>query len=106
MAVATYIQVALGLRPLAVLRREIADIRSGRSHRLPPAAPVEVQPLVDEVNALVEMQAQEIKRSRSRAADLAHGLKTPLAALVSDAARLCGAASIRSRTTLRRSERR
>ena len=34
------------------------------------------------------MQAQEIKRSRSRAADLAHGLKTPLAALVSDAARL------------------
>ena len=88
LAVATYIQVALGLRPLAVLRRDIADIRSGRSHRLPPAAPVEVQPLVDEVNALVEMQAQEIERSRSRAADLAHGLKTPLAALVSDAARL------------------
>ena len=88
LAVATYIQVALGLRPLAVLRRDIADIRSGRSHRLPPAAPVEVQPLVDEVNALVEMQEQEMERSRSRAADLAHGLKTPLAALVSDAARL------------------
>ena len=88
LAIATYIQVALGLRPLAVLRRDIADIRSGRSHRLWPAAPVEVQPLVDEVNALVEMQAQEIERSRSRAADLAHGLKTPLAALVSDAARL------------------
>jgi hypothetical protein len=88
LAVATYIQVTLGLRPLAVLRRDIADIRSGRSHRLSPAAPVEVQPLVDEVNALVEMQEQEIERSRSRAADLAHGLKTPLAALVSDAARL------------------
>ena len=88
LAIATYIQVALGLRPLAVLRRDIADIRSGRSHRLSPAAPVEVQPLVDEVNALVEMQAQEIERSRSRAADLAHELKTPLAALVSDAARL------------------
>ncbi len=54
-AIATYIQVALGLRPLAVLRRDIADISSGRSYRLPPAAPVEVQPLVDEVNALVEM---------------------------------------------------
>ncbi len=88
LAVATYIQVALGLRPLAVLRRDIADIRSGRSRRLPPAAPVEVQPLVDEVNALVEMQEQEIERSRSRAADLAYGLKTPLAALLSDAARL------------------
>ena len=55
LAIATYIQVALGLRPLAVLRRDIADIRSGRSHRLPPAAPVEVLPLVDEVNALLEL---------------------------------------------------
>ena len=33
-------------------------------------------------------QEQEIERSRSRAADLAHGLKTPLAALASDAGRL------------------
>lgn len=47
-----------------------------------------MQPLVDEVNALLDTQEQEIERSRSRAADLAHALKTPLAALVSDAARL------------------
>lgn len=88
LAIATSIQVALGLRPLAALRRDIADIRSGHNHRLKPAAPVEVQPLVDEVNALLDTQEQEIERSRSRAADLAHALKTPLAALVSDAARL------------------
>jgi signal transduction histidine kinase len=88
LAIATTIQVALGLRPLVALRRDIADIRSGRSHRLPPAAPVEIQPLVDEVNALLDTQEQEIERSRSRAADLAHGLKTPLAALASDAGRL------------------
>ncbi|HEY8008349.1 MAG TPA: sensor histidine kinase [Methylocella sp.] len=88
LAIATYIQVALGLRPLAVLRRDISDIRSGRNHRLTPAAPVEVLPLVDEVNALLDSQEQEIERSRSRAADLAHGLKTPLAALASDAGRL------------------
>jgi signal transduction histidine kinase len=76
------------LQPLAALRRGIADIRAGRAHHLAPAAPVEVAPLVEEVNALLDAQDKEIFRSRSRAADLAHGFKTPLAALITDAARL------------------
>jgi signal transduction histidine kinase len=88
LAIATSIQVALGLRPLDRLRRGVADIRSGSRRRLPADVPVEVQPLVDEVNALVAAQEGEIERSRRRAADLAHGLKTPLAALAADAARL------------------
>ena len=88
LAIATWIQVSLGLQPLDTLRRGIADIRAGRSRHLPSAAPVEVQPLVEEVNSLVDAQEQEIERSRRRAADLAHGLKTPLAALAADAARL------------------
>jgi signal transduction histidine kinase len=88
LAIATAIQVSLGLQPLARLRRGIADIRAGRSDHLAPAAPVEVQPLVEEVNALLDAQEREIERSRRRAADLAHGLKTPLAALNGDAKRL------------------
>lgn len=88
LAIATAIQVSLGLQPLAALRRGIADIRAGRSDHLAPAAPVEVQPLVEEVNALLDAQEREIERSRGRAADLAHGLKTPLAALGGDAKRL------------------
>lgn len=88
LVIATSIQVSLGLRPLAELRSGVADIRAGRSRRLPSAAPSEVQPLVEEVNALVDAQEVEIARSRSRAADLAHGLKTPLAALAADATRL------------------
>jgi len=88
LAVATTIQVSLGLQPLGALRRGIADIRAGRSDHLAPAAPVEVQPLVEEVNALLDAQEREIERSRGRAADLAHGLKTPLAALAGDAKRL------------------
>ncbi len=88
LVIATSIQVGLGLRPLAALRRGVADIRGGRSHHLPSAVPAEVQPLVDEVNGLIDAQEAEIERSRSRAADLAHGLKTPLAALVADATRL------------------
>lgn len=88
LAIATSVQVGLGLRPLDALRRGVADIRAGRSRRLPVSVPAEVAPLVEEVNALVDAQAAEIERSRSRAADLAHGLKTPLAALTADAARL------------------
>ncbi|HEY1361652.1 MAG TPA: sensor histidine kinase [Xanthobacteraceae bacterium] len=88
LALATVVQVSLGLQPLVALRRGIADVRAGRVHHLAPAVPVEVQPLVEEVNALLDAQERELERSRGRAADLAHGLKTPLAALAGDARRL------------------
>ena len=88
LAIATWTQVGLGLRPLEAVRRGIADIRSGRRHHLPAEVPSEVQPLVEEVNALLDGQEREIERSRGRAADLAHGLKTPLAALAANAAHL------------------
>ena len=88
LAAATSVQVALGLRPLDALRRGVAEIRSGRSRRLTAQGPDEVRPLVDEVNALVDAREQDVARSRHRAADLAHGLKTPLAALAADGERL------------------
>ncbi len=88
LALATWIQVGVGLRPLATLRRGVADIRAGRTRHLWSPVPTEVHPLVEEVNALVDAQEREIEHSRSRAADLAHGLKTPLAALAADASRL------------------
>jgi signal transduction histidine kinase len=88
LALATSIQVGVGLRPLVVLRRGVVDIRAGRTRYLPSSVPTEVHPLVEEVNALIEAQEHEIERSRGRAADLAHGLKTPLAALAADASRL------------------
>jgi signal transduction histidine kinase len=88
LALATSIQVGIGLRPLDALRRGVADIRSGRAKHLSARVPDEVQPLVDEVNALLDAREQDIVRSRNRAADLAHGMKTPLAALAADGDRL------------------
>lgn len=88
LALATEVQVSLGLRPLERLRRQVAAVRSGASRQIASSAPVEVQPLVDELNGLLASQEREIARSRGRTADLAHGLKTPLAALITDAARL------------------
>ncbi len=88
LALATSVQVLLGLRPLDRLRSGVARIRSGESRRLQVDVPVEVLPLVEEVNGLLDARDREIERSRGRAADLAHGLKTPLAALLADAERL------------------
>ncbi len=85
LGVATWLQLSLGLRPLGRLRQEIAETASGQRRRLAEKAPDEVLPLVRAVNELIEAQERELERARSRAADLAHGLKTPLAALAGDA---------------------
>jgi signal transduction histidine kinase len=85
LGLATFVQLGLGLRPLKLLRDEVSAIASGRRRRLSDHAPLEVRPLVAEVNALLDARDAEIERARGRAADLAHGLKTPLAALAGDA---------------------
>ena len=85
---ATFVQLGLGLRPLKILSEEVSAISSGRRRRLSGDAPLEIRPLVAEVNALLNSRDAELERARGRAADLAHGLKTPLAALAGDAAQL------------------
>ena len=88
LSAAAWVQVELGLKPLRLVRSGVAEIREGKARRLAPAVPLELRPLVVELNALLEAQERDIARSRDRAADLAHGLKTPLAALAADARRL------------------
>jgi signal transduction histidine kinase len=88
LSAAMWAQLTLGLRPLSRLRAEVIAISSGRARRLSGEAPVEIMPLVAEVNALLDAQDVTVERARGRAADLAHGLKTPLAAIANDAARL------------------
>jgi len=78
---AMLLQVRLGLRPLARLRDAVADVRAGRNERLPADQPAEVRPLVAEMNALLEQNAANLERARRHVANLAHGLKTPLATL-------------------------
>lgn len=78
---AMLVQVRLGLRPLQHLRRAVADIRSGLRERLPDGQPREVQPLADELNALLVQNAANLERARRHVSNLAHGLKTPLATL-------------------------
>ncbi|PTW59721.1 signal transduction histidine kinase [Breoghania corrubedonensis] len=85
---AAAIQTYVGLRPLRRLERDVAKIRDGRAQTLPGNQPDEVMPLIDAVNDLLGDQEKAISHARARAADLAHGLKTPLTVLASLAARL------------------
>jgi signal transduction histidine kinase len=75
------LQVRLGLRPLTRLRAELADVRAGKAERVTGAQPIEVRPLVTELNTLLEQNATNLERARRHVANLAHGLKTPLATL-------------------------
>jgi signal transduction histidine kinase len=75
------LQVRLGLRPLAQLTEDLQRIRSGRAGRIPGTQPSEVAPLVVELNTLLDQNALNLERARRHVANLAHGLKTPLATL-------------------------
>lgn len=82
------VQIDLGLRPLVGLRKRVAAIRSGESTRLGPDYPSEIVPLATELDTLLAARERELERARTRAADLAHGLRTPLQVLEGDIARL------------------
>jgi signal transduction histidine kinase len=81
LAGAAWVQVQLGLKPLKRLRRELSGLRHNASERLSAGYPVEVEPLTKAINDLAIAREADVKRARQRAADLAHGMKTPLAAL-------------------------
>lgn len=81
-------QVGVGLRPLDALRRQLALIRAGRASRLDGRFASEIQPLTDELNALLAENQAMLERARRQAADLAHGLKTPLTVIGQEAERL------------------
>ena len=81
------LQVRLGLRPLRTLRDDLAAVRAGARARVPAEQPREIRPLVTELNLLLDQNEANLERARSHVANLAHGLKTPLATLAMTAER-------------------
>ncbi|MGI4731361.1 MAG: sensor histidine kinase [Janthinobacterium lividum] len=78
---ATLLQLRLGLRPLRRLRAALADVRAGRARHVSTDQPVELAPLVIELNALIDRNDARLEQARRHVSNLTHGLKTPLAAL-------------------------
>lgn len=73
------------LLPFGRLRRQLVNLREGSGRRIEGRYPTEVQPLVNDLNSLLEHREQVVARALARAGDLAHGLKTPLAVLAHEA---------------------
>jgi signal transduction histidine kinase len=82
--VAGVVIVRRGLSPFVTMRERLAAVRDGRTPRLEGEYPLEVGPLVDDLNTLLEERERRVARAIARAGDLAHGLKTPLAILAQD----------------------
>ena len=72
------LQAVYGLWPLRRVRRAIAAIRSGRKSRIEERLPREIEPLTEELNALLAHNETQAEEARRHAGNLAHALKTPL----------------------------
>lgn len=79
--IAMSIFIRLALRPFDELGRGLRRIHAGSSRSLGGRFPDEVQPVVNDLNRLIAFQDAALERAKTHAADLAHGLKTPLAVL-------------------------
>jgi signal transduction histidine kinase len=79
------LQAIYGLWPLRRVRRAIAAIRSGRRSRIEERLPREIEPLTEELNALLEHNEKQAEEARRHAGNLAHALKTPLTVITNAA---------------------
>jgi len=79
------LQIRYGLSPLRRVRAAIQNLRTTGANRITEPLPLEVQPLVEELNALIEHSEKQAEEARRHAGNLAHALKTPLTVLTNAA---------------------
>ncbi len=91
LVIAVFLQVQIGLRPLFSLRNEIADVRKGKAARIARSYPLEIQPLAEQVNRLLDHNQETVERQRTHVGNLAHALKTPLSVMLAEAGSQKGA---------------
>lgn len=93
---AGFLQMRKGLSSLRDLRGRLSRVHAGQDARVAGHYASEVQPLVDDLNALLGHREQVVRRALAKAGDLAHGLKTPLAVMAHevDRARAAGQADL------------
>lgn len=78
-------QTWYGLFPLRHIRRAIQRLRTTGSARVSGPLPREVEPLVEELNALLAHNERQAEEARTHAGNLAHALKTPLTVVMNAA---------------------
>jgi signal transduction histidine kinase len=84
-AAGVFFQVRIGLAPVLRMRDSVAEVREGQTQRVDGQFPAELQPLADELNAMLDHSRELVERSRTHVGNLAHALKTPIAVLKNEA---------------------
>ena len=79
------LQTWYGLGPLRRIRQAIQRMRTAGTNRVTDPLPLEVQPLVEELNALLAHSEKQAEEARTHAGNLAHALKTPLTVVMNAA---------------------
>lgn len=80
-AVIVWLVVHRGLAPLEALRRELSRRTAGDTAGLASRGGAELQPVIDEMNALLARHQELLAQQRRFVADASHQLRTPMAAL-------------------------
>ncbi|MGH8249984.1 MAG: ATP-binding protein [Steroidobacteraceae bacterium] len=75
------VALRIALRPLRKLETEIVDIEAGRRDALGTGWPRELSGVTGNLNALLVGERKRLERYRTTLGNLAHSLKTPLAAM-------------------------
>ncbi|MEK6542105.1 MAG: HAMP domain-containing sensor histidine kinase [Pseudomonadota bacterium] len=79
------LQTVYGLWPLRRIRRGIAALKEGDRSLLSEPMPVEVLPMVQELDGLITHNERQAEEARRHAGNLAHALKTPLTVIMNAA---------------------
>jgi len=78
------LQSTYGLSPLGRVSRAIVGIRTGAATRVNEEFPDEVEPLVSEINELLDHGERQAEAAQRHAGNLAHALKTPMSVLMGE----------------------
>jgi two-component system sensor histidine kinase PhoQ len=71
------------LKPLALFEKELNAVRTGETEQLLARYPSELDTVAKQLNGLLSNEQKQRQRYRNALSDLAHSLKTPLAAILS-----------------------
>lgn len=75
--------IHFSLKPFRALRNELSRFNEGHQMTLTTPVPIEIAPVVNELNHQLQRIEKVLQRSRDGIANLSHALKTPLAVMES-----------------------
>ncbi len=76
------LMIKRALLPLSQIKTELQQLANGQIAQLSTQAPLELRPLIKEINHLLQLLSKQLQRSRKATGNLAHSLKHPLTLLI------------------------